>query len=80
MSEEQRKLLLELQIADFNALEWVLYMHTHPSDLSGCEKRKDAMITAGKIRKNYETLYGPLTHLTPISCTKPICTPWPWHV
>lgn len=80
MSEEQRKLLLELQIADFMVVEWVLYMHTHPSDLSGCEKRKDAMITASKIRKSYEALYGPLTHLTPISCTKPICTPWPWHV
>lgn len=80
MSEEQKKLLLDLQIADFNVIEWVLYMHTHPSDFEGCQKRKDAMKIAAKIRRSYEALYGSLTHLTPISCSKPNCTPWPWHV
>lgn len=80
MSEEQRKMLLSLQVADFNVIEWVLFMHTHPEDLVGCQQKKEAMKTAAKIRKSYEDLYGPLTHLVPISCSKKNLTPWPWHV
>ncbi|MDX1807658.1 MAG: spore coat protein CotJB [Paenisporosarcina sp.] len=80
MSEEQRNMLLSLQIADFNALDWILYMHTHPDDLAGCEKRKHMMKVAAKIRKSYEASYGPLTNLTPISCTEKVCQPWPWQI
>ena len=80
MSEDQRKMLLSLQVADFNVIEWVLYMHTHPDDLVGCQKKKEALKIAAKTRKYYEALYGPLTILTPISCTKKNETPWPWHV
>lgn len=80
MSEEQKRMLLDLQIADFNVIEWELYMHTHPDDSVGCQKLKNVMKAARKIRKSYEFLYGPLTRLTPVSCTKVNCTPWPWHV
>jgi spore coat protein JB len=80
MSEEQRKMLLCVQIADFNVNEWVLYMHTHPGDLAGCEKKKNATKAAAKLRASYEALYGPLTILTPSSCSMESCTPWPWQV
>ena len=55
-------------------------MHTHPDDLAGCQQKKDSMKIAAKTRKSYEALYGPLTNLTPISCTKKSEMPWPWHV
>lgn len=79
MSEEQRKLLLELQIADFNVIEWNLYMQTHPDDLEGCKKFKEVTAYASKLRKHYESLYGPLTTLIP-SSGEASCTPWPWQV
>jgi len=80
MSEEQRKLLLELQIADFNVIDWDLYMHTHPTDMEGCQKLTEITKYAKKLRKHYESLYGPLTILTPRSCDQVSCTPWPWQV
>ncbi|WP_075617351.1 spore coat protein CotJB [Paenisporosarcina indica] len=80
MSEEQRKLMHELQIADFNVIEWDLYMHTHPDDLEGCQKLYEKTTYAKKIRKHYEALYGPLTNLTPRPCDQASCTPWPWQV
>lgn len=80
MSEEQCKMLRDLQVADFNVTDWNLYMHTHPGDMNGCQQLHEAQEYAKKLRKLYESLYGPLTILTPKSCEKTSCTPWPWQV
>jgi len=79
MSEEQCKLLRELQIADFNVVEWNLYMYTHPADMEGRKTFKEVTAYARKLRKYYESLYGPITTLIP-SSGETSCTPWPWQV
>ena len=57
----RREMLKKVQEADFMALEWQLYLNTHPNCERGLRHYIKAVEEAKMLRKEYEENFGPLT-------------------
>lgn len=82
MTNDEKKLLEELQAADFSLDEIILYLDTHPCDKKAlehyqkCKKERDIAL------ENYTSVFGPITadNLSPSDRFSWIDNPWPWEV
>ena len=70
---ERTDLLRKVQAADFACRDLLLYLDTHPCCQATLNLYKEKTAEAKALRKEYETLYGPLTAA---SSSKSI--PWQW--
>lgn len=77
----KRELLLKrIAAIDFAIVELNLYMDTHPDNSEINEKLNSYREKSSKLRKEYETLYGPLTlDNEEKNQWGWISDPWPWN-
>jgi len=66
---------------DFAALDILLYMDTHPNDMSAFNIYKDVVAKAKAARNDYEAKFGPLTQYDAAqdAGNKWSDGPWPWE-
>lgn len=69
----RREMLKKVQEADFTALEWQLYLNTHPTCEEGLIRFRKATENAMALRKEFEANFGPLT-----ASATPQKLPWQW--
>ena len=76
----RRQLLWQLTAQQFAAFDTHLYLDTHPEDKKAMQMFGNYMKNFGAYRKEYESLYGPLTADSQGMGTKMwIDDPWPWE-
>lgn len=80
-SYEKDKLLKKIQEEDFALYETVLYLDTHPCDMSALEfysKRRESL---EKLKTEYQQKFGPLTIYGNEDCRhwNWVNKPWPWE-
>ena len=86
ISQQQRDMLQQVQVADFVVVELQLYLDTHPNDLEAVTQWREATKRAKHVRNQYEKQFGPLNmHSVPSKelleagwrWSQP---PWPWQI
>ncbi len=77
----KRELLLKrIAAIDFAIVELNLYMDTHPDDDEINEKLNTYREKSANLRKEFESLYGPLTlDNKEKNQWRWIADPWPWN-
>ena len=76
--EEERRMMLMVQRADFVVVELTLYTDTHPDDVEALDQWREAIKEAANVRRQYENKYGPLS-LTSIPSKQDIEIGWRWN-
>lgn len=82
-TEEYYRLLHELQVVDFAALELSLYLDTHPGDEQAVRQFNGFVQQRMQLAQQYESQYGPLLQYGHSYSRFPWAwpaTPWPWQV
>ena len=75
-------LLMKLTALDFAALDTQLYLDTHMNDKKALENYNTYIAEAAKLRKQYETEYGPLMSFRSNSSDDKFAwpdEPFPWE-
>jgi spore coat protein JB len=83
MHREQLEMLKNLQALQFTALEFNLYLDTHPGDQRALQEYECWAKEVAEYQKMYEACYGPLTALSSIDnqgCWRWLESPWPWEI
>lgn len=77
---EREKLLKQVMAYTFSAIEWNLYLNTHPDDKDGIAMFKKMAEKVNELRKEYSEKYEPLTASEVQNPTfwEWIEEPWPW--
>ena len=78
---ERNRLLEELTILDFAAIDLALYLNTHPDDHQAITYYNDVTRKANDARAAYEKAFGPLTSFRSSSSAHSWDwnnEPWPW--
>ena len=81
--DNRRKLLRAVQALEFTAIEFNLYLDTHPEDKKALADFNTTCRQLQTVRREYENRYGPLTACgsTPSRYPWPwIEEPWPWEI
>jgi len=82
-SREQVRLLREIQELEFAAVEWNLFMDTHPENREALEAYNATVARLNEKKRAYEAAYGPLVHFGASASAYPwrwIEDPWPWEI
>lgn len=84
-TEDEWVMLKKVQQMDFVVVELTLYTDTHPDDEEARNQWREAIKEAVKVRRQYESRFGPLS-LTSVPSQQAIdigwhwnSTPWPWQ-
>ncbi|MCG0278865.1 MAG: spore coat protein CotJB [Thermanaeromonas sp.] len=83
MDYDRRKLLEQIMALEFTALEFNLYLDTHPQDMKALEEFNQAARKLAQLKQEYESRYGPLTNYgtTPSPGSwRWVEDPWPWEI
>ncbi len=74
-------MLRELSAMDFYTVDLQLYLDTHPNDREALNKYNAVANEANRLRREYESMYGPLTSFRSTSKYpwQWIDNPWPWQ-
>lgn len=83
MDREQKRELIAIMALEFTAVDFNLYLDTHPDDQKALSDFYSVNQQIKKLKKDYEGRYGPLTSSgrTPSKQSwKWICDPWPWEM
>lgn len=77
----RRKLLREIQEAEFVLKELNLFLDTHPTHRAALEKHQKYEQISARLKAEYERLYGPLTPSVNNNTEtwEWIEGPWPWE-
>jgi len=74
------EMLRKLSALDFYAIDLHLYLNTHPDDAEAINKYNAVVTEANAMRKQYESMYGPLTaNMASKVPWQWIQNPWPWQ-
>ena len=75
------ELLRELSALDFYTVDLQLYLNTHPNDRDALSKYNAVVSQASELRKEYQSMYGPLcSYRSPSKYPwQWIDDPWPWQ-
>lgn len=75
------EMLKQLSALDFYTIDLHLYLNTHPEDRDALDKYNAVATEAAALRKQYESIYGPLSANTAASKYpwQWIENPWPWQ-
>lgn len=83
MSNGQAQMLREIQQLEFTAVDYNLFLDSHPGDQAAL---RDYYLVAANLhekRKRYEEIYGPLTAGGFTPAQYPwlwVEGPWPWEI
>lgn len=83
MDSKRKQMLKTIMAWEFTALEFNLYLDTHPDDYNALAEFNLASEAITAAKKNYEALYGPLTNFgntTSPQAWRWIEDPWPWEI
>ncbi|HEY8392653.1 MAG TPA: spore coat protein CotJB [Capillibacterium sp.] len=81
MDRERLALLKELMALEFTALEFNLYLDTHPTDQRALMEFNAILPQLKAVKQKYQERYGPLTAEEPSSYPwQWINEPWPWEI
>ncbi|MGD8400957.1 MAG: spore coat protein CotJB [Bacillota bacterium] len=82
MHREQQGLLNRIQALEFTAVDFNLYLDTHPNDQRALCEYQNTVGELEKLRREYVQMAGPLTpmDLSEQSCWRWIEEPWPWQI
>jgi spore coat protein JB len=83
MKLSQNSLLRRLQALEFTALEFNLYLDTHPTDMNALNEFNAVSAELANAKQEYEARYGPLInfgHSLSPGAWRWIEEPWPWEV
>lgn len=76
---ERERMLRHLSSYDFAVTELHIYLDTHPDDVSAAKALNTYEEKSDKLRKEYETKFGPLTSMNETGNRWAwISDPWPW--
>ncbi len=83
MTREQLALLRRIQEIEFRALEFNLYLNTHPNDSNALEQFNAASRELMTLKRDYESRYEPLLNFGFSMSPRQwrwINEPWPWEI
>ncbi|MFA5675529.1 MAG: spore coat protein CotJB [Christensenellales bacterium] len=77
----KEEMLRELTAMDFYTVDLQLYLNTHPNDREALAKYNAVAEKANALRREYETMFGPLNSFRSTSKYpwQWIDDPWPWQ-
>lgn len=82
-SETRKEMLIEIMALEFTAVEFNLYLDTHPRDERALEVYNETVEELNELKKAYEEAYGPLTNFGTTTSEYPwrwVEEPWPWQI
>ena len=82
-SRDRVRLLREIQELEFAAIDWNLFLDTHPDNREALEAYNTTVARLREKKKEYEAAYGPLVHFGLSESAYPwrwIEGPWPWEI
>jgi len=82
MDRKQCEMLKEIQALEFTAIDFNLYLDTHPEDRTALRDFNRTVIELRELKEKYERAYGPISPMEPESREywAWAMTPWPWEV
>lgn len=82
MDRKQCAMLQEIQALEFTAIDFNLYLDTHPEDRTALRDYNRTVAELGELKKEYEKMYGPISPMHPESRDywAWATTPWPWEI
>jgi spore coat protein JB len=82
MYREQQELLNRIQALEFTAVDFNLYLDTHPTDQRALCEYRNTVGELKKLSREYVQKVGPLTpmDLPAQDCWRWIEEPWPWQI
>lgn len=83
MDRQQLEMLKTLQSLEFAALEFNLYLNTHPDDQQALDEFSRLATAAEECLRMYEANYGPLSAEASIGSEgywRWLEHPWPWEI
>lgn len=82
MDREQLEMLKALQAVEFTAVEFNLYLDTHPSDQRALFDFANTATELQRMMSAYSQQYGPLFPTDNLNepCWRWIEDPWPWQI
>ncbi len=83
MKNEQKEKLKKIMAEEFTAIEFNLYLDTHPHDKRALHDYNKTVKRLKHLKEKYEDEYGPLTNFGYSTSGYPwqwIEEPWPWEI
>ncbi|MGI6603838.1 MAG: spore coat protein CotJB [bacterium] len=83
MRSEQKQLLLQLMALGFTAVDFNLYLDTHPDDQRALMDYNATVQELAALRDQYQQRFGPLTNFGYAPSQYPwawVNEPWPWEL
>ncbi|MEW5762192.1 MAG: spore coat protein CotJB [Bacillota bacterium] len=81
--QERVRLLRAIQELEFAAVEWNLFLDTHPDNREALEAYNATVARLNELKREYEAAYGPLVHFGLSPSAYPwrwTDGPWPWEI
>lgn len=82
MHRDQLELLKSIQALEFTAVDFNLYLDTHPNDQRALFDYANTIRELKRLMDTYSQKYGPLLPIDNLSgpCWRWIEEPWPWEI
>lgn len=83
MDRERKQLLMMIMAEEFTAVEFNLYLDTHPDDRKALDDYNQTVKRLAELKQQYEKKYGPLTNFGYVPSEYPwrwVEEPWPWEI
>ena len=79
---DREQMLRQMTAEQFAAYDMQLYLDTHPNDLIALEMFQNYHKNLAEFRKEYESMYGPISSYNAVNNDKWmwVNNPWPWEV
>lgn len=83
MDNDRKAMLINLMAEEFTAIEFNLYLDTHPDDKKALADYNETVKKLMDLKAQYEKKYGPLTNFGYATSECPwqwVDEPWPWQI
>lgn len=83
MESDRKRRLINIMAEEFTAVEFNLYLDTHPEDEKALNEYNDTVERLNQLKMEYEKEYGPLTNFGYATSEYPwrwVEEPWPWEI
>lgn len=81
--KKRKEMLVEIMALQFTAIEFNLYLDTHPNDKGALRVYNQTVNELNQLKKTYQERYGPLTNFGTVTSEYPwhwVEEPWPWEI
>ncbi|GAB6099573.1 spore coat protein CotJB [Halanaerocella petrolearia] len=81
LPREQLAMLKRIMALEFTAIEFNLYLNTHPDDRRAFRDHNETVRELMELRMKYQDEYGPIVAMHPTEYPwRYIETAWPWEI